>query len=183
MTRGFGGRIHPRHVRPIHNSSQTDDRGNQFQRPQHSSQSSWQQQSSFRPPAPRGRGSRASEEDMGIIPGNFIAYSVVKTRATLQEHARSPFRSKKRLPKQNPDRISRSRFYILLCATLPIHQNTWVINLQLLLLRQVIHKLPIPASTTTTIATYSYPKPAARRAPACLTTARLQGGVRSSYSQ
>jgi hypothetical protein len=38
----------------------------------------------------------ASEEDMGINPGNSIAYSVVKTRATLQEHARSPFRSKKR---------------------------------------------------------------------------------------
>jgi hypothetical protein len=30
MTRGFGGRIHPRHVRSIHNSSQSDDRGSQF---------------------------------------------------------------------------------------------------------------------------------------------------------
>jgi hypothetical protein len=88
----------------------------------------------------------ASEEDMEISPGNFIAYSVVKTRATLQEHARSPFRSKKRSPKQKPGRISRSRFYILLRATLPIYQNTWVINLQLLLLRQVIHKLPSPSS-------------------------------------
>jgi hypothetical protein len=88
----------------------------------------------------------ASEEDMGISPGNSIAYSVVKTRATLQEHARSPFRSKKRLPKQKCGRISRSRFYILLRATLPIYQNTWVINLQLLLLRQVIHKLPSPSS-------------------------------------
>jgi hypothetical protein len=27
MTRGFGGRIHRRHVRSIHNSSQSDDRG------------------------------------------------------------------------------------------------------------------------------------------------------------
>jgi hypothetical protein len=79
---------------------------------------------------------------MGINPGNSIAYSVVKTRATLQEHVRSPFRSKKRLPKQKHDRISRSRFYILLRATLPTYQNTWVINLQLLLFRQVIHKLP-----------------------------------------
>jgi hypothetical protein len=56
MTRSFEGRIHPRHVRSIHNSSQSDDRGSQLQRPQHSSQSSGQQQSSFRPPAPRGRG-------------------------------------------------------------------------------------------------------------------------------
>jgi hypothetical protein len=39
----------------------------------------------------------ASEEDMGISPGNSIAYSVVKTKATLQEHDRSPFRSKKEI--------------------------------------------------------------------------------------
>jgi hypothetical protein len=88
----------------------------------------------------------ASKEDMGINPESSIAYSVVKTRATLQEHARSPLRSKRRLPKQKRDRISRSRSYILLRATLPIYQNTWVINLQLLLLRQVIHKLPGPSS-------------------------------------
>jgi hypothetical protein len=65
---------------------------------------------------------------MGISPGNSISYSVVKTRATLPEHARSPFRSKKRLPNQKPGRISRSRFYILLRATLPIYQNTWESN-------------------------------------------------------
>jgi hypothetical protein len=88
----------------------------------------------------------ASEEDMGINPGNSIAYSMVKTRATLQEHVRSPFRRKKRLPKQKRDRISRSRFYILLRATLSIYQNTWVINQQLRLLRQVIHKLHGPSS-------------------------------------
>jgi hypothetical protein len=58
MTRGFGGRIHPRHVKSIHSSSQNNDKGSQFQRPQHSSQSSGQQQSSFRPPAPRDRGGR-----------------------------------------------------------------------------------------------------------------------------
>jgi hypothetical protein len=33
----------------------------------------------------------ASKEDMGISPGKFIAYSVVKTRATLQECAKSLF--------------------------------------------------------------------------------------------
>jgi hypothetical protein len=32
----------------------------------------------------------ASEEDMEISPGKFIAYSVVRTKATLQEPARSP---------------------------------------------------------------------------------------------
>jgi hypothetical protein len=121
MTRGFGGKIHPRHVRPIHNSSQSDDRGSQFQRPQHSSQSSGQQKALSGHQLQGAEAAGASEEDMGIIPGNSIAYFVVKTRATLQEHARSLFRSKKRLPKQKRDRISRSRFYILLRATLPIY--------------------------------------------------------------
>jgi hypothetical protein len=68
MSRGFGGRIHPRHVRSIHSSSQNDDKGNQLQRPQHTSQSSGQQQSSFRPPAPRGRGSRGFRGRYGDPP-------------------------------------------------------------------------------------------------------------------
>jgi hypothetical protein len=33
----------------------------------------------------------ASEEDMGISPEKFIAYSVVRTKATLQKPARSLF--------------------------------------------------------------------------------------------
>jgi hypothetical protein len=33
----------------------------------------------------------ASEEDIGISPGKFIAYSVVRTRATLQECAKPLF--------------------------------------------------------------------------------------------
>jgi hypothetical protein len=57
MTRGFGGRIHLRHVRSIH-STQSDDKGSQQQRPQYSSQASGQQQRYFRSPAPRGRGAR-----------------------------------------------------------------------------------------------------------------------------
>jgi hypothetical protein len=39
MTRGFGGRIHPRHVWLIHCSSQNDDKGSQPQRSQYTSQS------------------------------------------------------------------------------------------------------------------------------------------------
>jgi hypothetical protein len=64
MTRGFRGRIHPRHVRSIHNSSQNDDKGSQLQRPQPSRQ----QQSSFRPPALRGRGARGFEGRYGDQP-------------------------------------------------------------------------------------------------------------------
>jgi hypothetical protein len=57
IARGFGGRIHPRHVRSIH-STQNDDTGSQHQRPQYSSKASGQQQSYPRPPALRGRGAR-----------------------------------------------------------------------------------------------------------------------------
>jgi hypothetical protein len=119
---------------------------------------------------------------MGISPGKSIAYSMVKTRATLQEHARLPFRNKKRLPKQKPDRISRSRFYILLRATLHTRicgQSTC----NFCCFGKPFTSFLALASTATTIATCSYPKPAARRAPAPPTATRLQGGVRSLYSQ
>jgi hypothetical protein len=59
MTRGFGGSLHPRHVRTIHNPSSSKDRGNHTQGHQHSFQSLGTQQNSFRPSAPRGRGGRS----------------------------------------------------------------------------------------------------------------------------
>jgi hypothetical protein len=37
MTRGFGGRFHPRHVRTIHNPDANDDRPNNPQSSQHNS--------------------------------------------------------------------------------------------------------------------------------------------------
>jgi hypothetical protein len=142
MTRGFGGRIHPRHVRSIHSSSQNDDKGSQPQRSLYTSQSSGQQQNSFRPPALRAEAPGASEEDMEINPRRFIAYSVVRTRATLQECAKSPFRSKRRSRRPKLGRISRSRSCTLLRAILPTYESMWAIILQLLLLRLAIHRLP-----------------------------------------
>jgi hypothetical protein len=56
MTRGFGGRLHLRHVRAIHNPSQSKDKNNYNQGQHRNSQSTGMQQNSFRPPAPRGRG-------------------------------------------------------------------------------------------------------------------------------
>jgi hypothetical protein len=67
MTRGFRGRIHPRHVRSIH-STQSDDKGSRQQRPQYSSQASGQQQSYLQPPAPRGRGARGFRGRCGDQP-------------------------------------------------------------------------------------------------------------------
>jgi hypothetical protein len=60
----------------------------------------------------------ALEEDTEISPDDYIAYSAVKTRATPQEHAKSQFRSKRRLPKLRHGRISQSRSYILHPATI-----------------------------------------------------------------
>jgi hypothetical protein len=69
----------------------------------------------------------ASKEDMGISPGRFIAYSVVRTRSILQECAKSPFRSRRRSQKPKLGRISRSRSCTLLHDTLPTYQNMWAI--------------------------------------------------------
>jgi hypothetical protein len=66
----------------------------------------------------------ASEEDTEISPEDCFACSAAKIKATPQEHAKSQFRNKKRLPKLRHDRISRSKFYILLHVILPMSQNT-----------------------------------------------------------
>jgi hypothetical protein len=41
----------------------------------------------------------ALEEDMGISPGRYTAYFVVKTRAILQERAKSPSKSRRKSQK------------------------------------------------------------------------------------
>jgi hypothetical protein len=88
MTRGFGGRIHPRHVRSIHNSTQSDDKGSQSQRSQYTSQSLGQQQSSFRPPAPRGKGARGFGGRFGDQPRKiyFLFYGEDKGHTTRMCH-------------------------------------------------------------------------------------------------
>jgi hypothetical protein len=84
----------------------------------------------------------ASKEDMGTSPGRFTAYFVVKTRATIQERVKSPFKSKRKLqkPKPKPRKISQSRSCTLLRVIHPTYQNMWVIIPQLLLLRPVSRK-------------------------------------------
>jgi hypothetical protein len=96
MTRGFGGRFHPRHVRSIHNSAQSDDRGSQQQRPQHSSQASAQQQSSFRRQRQGAEAPGASGEGLETSQEKYIAYSVVKTRAILPGCAMLPSKSRRK---------------------------------------------------------------------------------------
>jgi hypothetical protein len=65
---------------------------------------------------------------------------VVNIRATIQERAKSPSKSKNKLQKPKPEKVNRSRFCTLLCVIHPIYQNMWVIIPQLLLLRLVSRK-------------------------------------------
>jgi hypothetical protein len=58
-----------------------------------------------------------------INPGNCTAFSMARTRATQQGRARLQSRSKRKLLKPRLGRVSRSRFSILLRATLHTSQN------------------------------------------------------------
>jgi hypothetical protein len=68
-------------------------------------------------------GAEALEEDMEISPGNCFVCSATKTKGIPQERARLRFKCRNRLPKLKHDRISQSRFYIPLHATLPTSQS------------------------------------------------------------
>jgi hypothetical protein len=83
----------------------------------------------------------ASEEDMGINPGRSTAYFMVKTRAILQECAKSPSKSRRKSHKPKLGKVNRSRSCTLLRVIHPTYQNMWVIVLQLRLLRLVSHRL------------------------------------------
>jgi hypothetical protein len=83
MTRGFGGRDHPRHIRLIHNSTQSDDKGSQPQRSQYTSQSSGNSKAPSGHQLQGAKAPWASEEGLGISLERFIAYSMVRTRAIL----------------------------------------------------------------------------------------------------
>ena len=120
---------------------------------------------------------------MGTSPGRFTAYFVVKTRAIIQERAKSPSKSKKRSQKPKPGKVNQSRSCTLLRVTHPTYQNMWVIILQLLLLRLVSHRLlghsfHLRHHYNLPIHEESSQKEANRPS-----AARFQGGIRSSHSQ
>jgi hypothetical protein len=122
MIRGFRGRLHPRHVRSIHNTNANDDRANNAQSSQHNSQSLGMQQTSYRPPAPRGRGGRSFGGRYGIQPRKLFCLFCGEDKGHTTRTCQVT------ILKSKHNRFSRS---------------TWAINsLQPLLLRQVILKLP-----------------------------------------
>lgn len=143
MARGFGGWLHPRHVRTIYNPNTNDDRANNTQSSQQSSQSSGIQQTSYRPPAPRGRGGRSFRGMHGNQPMRRSAYSVRKITDTQQGCANSRSRSRRKLLKPKHSITSQSRSCILLHAILHISLSMWAINnLRRPLLRRVTPKPP-----------------------------------------
>jgi hypothetical protein len=109
---------------------------------QQSSQSSGMKQTSYRPPAPRGRGGEASEEGLVLNLGDCSTYSMGRIRDTQQGHAKSRSKSKRRSLKPKCGRISRSRSCTLLHAICHTSLNMWAIsNPRRRLLRQAILKL------------------------------------------
>jgi hypothetical protein len=107
----------------------------------------------------------ASEEDMGISPEKSIAYSVVRTRATLQERARSLFWSKKRLSKQ---KLGESAELGFTYCFVPLSLHTRICGqptCSICCFGKPFTSFLALAPTAITTATYLFPKPAARRAP------------------
>jgi hypothetical protein len=100
MTRGFRGRLHPKHIRTMNNPNANDDRANNVHSSHHISQSSGMQQTSYRPPTPRGRGGEALAEEGTVISlENCSAFSVARTRDTQRGRAKSRSKIKRKLLK------------------------------------------------------------------------------------
>jgi hypothetical protein len=125
ITRGFGGRLHPRHVRTIHNPNANNDRANNAQSSQHNSQSSGMQQASYRPLAPRGIGERSFGGGRYVIePRKLFCLFCGEDKGTQRGRVKSRSKSRRKLLKPKHYRVSRSRSCIPLRATLRIFQST-----------------------------------------------------------
>ena len=143
MTRGFEGRFHPRHVRSIHNSSSSDDKGNHTQRQQHSSQSSGTQQSSFRPPAPRGRGGRSFGGRFNTQPRRLFCLFCGEDKGHTTRTCQVMIQKQKEIAEAEARQNQPKQVLHTASATLRISRSMWAINsLRLLLLQQVTLKLP-----------------------------------------
>jgi hypothetical protein len=146
MTRSFGGRLHPRHVKTINNPSQSEDRGNHNQGHQHSSQSTGTQQSSFRPPAPRGRGGRSFGGRFNSQPRRLFFLFYGEDKGHTIRTCQVTIQKQKEIAEAEEWQNSRSKSYILLRVIPHTFQSMWAINshfhnLQFQWLRQVTLQL------------------------------------------
>jgi hypothetical protein len=171
MTRGFGGRIHPRHVRSIHSSSQNDDKGSQLQRPQHTSHSLGHHQSSIRPPAPKGRGSRGFGGRYGDQPRKiyYLFYGVDKGHTT--RTCQITIMKQKRDCRSRSSAESTEASFTYYFVPLSLHTRICgKSTCSFYCFSKPFTSFLSSAPTATTTATYLFQKPSARRAPALLTT-------------
>jgi predicted phosphodiesterase len=124
MTRGFGERLHLRHVRSIHNSNANDERKNNAQSNHHSfSRRACNRLLTGHQHREAEEEEASVEEGLLINPGSCIAFSIARTRATQQGRARLQSRSKRKLLKPRRGRVSQSKSSILLRVILHASQN------------------------------------------------------------
>jgi hypothetical protein len=165
MTRGFGGRIHPRHVRSIHNSTQSDDRGSQLQRSQYTSQSSGHQQSSSRSPAPRGRGARGIGGRYGDQPRKIYCLFCREDKGHTTRMCQITIQKQKEI------------------AEAEAQQKSTEVGSAYCFMSLNRSRFLATASTSAATTTCLFTRSAARREPSFPSAARSQGGIRSSHSQ
>jgi hypothetical protein len=125
MTRGFGGRIHPRHIRTIHNPNANDDKAIILRAVStaHSLRACNKLLTDHQPREAE-EGEALAEEGTIINPGNCSACSVEMIRDTQRGRAKSRSKSRKKLLKSKHNRVSRSRSCILLRDALCIFRST-----------------------------------------------------------
>jgi hypothetical protein len=171
MTRGSGGRIHPRHVRSIHSSSQNDDKGSQLQRPQHTSQSSGQQQSSFRPPAPRGRDGSGFGRRYGDQPRKIYCLFCGEDKGHTNKNVPNHYSEAKGDCRNRSSAESAEAGFTHCFVPLSLHTRICGQSIcSFCCFAKPFTSFLASAPTATTTATYLFPKSAARRAPALPTT-------------
>jgi hypothetical protein len=170
MTRGFGGRIHPRHVRSIHSSSQNDDKGSQLQRPQHTSQSSGQQHTSFRPPVPRERQHVLRRKIWGSALENLLLI-LWRGQGPYYKNVPDHYSDAKRDCRSRSSVESVEAGFTYCFVLLSLHTRICgKPTCSFCSFGKPFTTFLASAPTATTTAAYLFPKPAARRAPTLPTT-------------
>jgi hypothetical protein len=143
-------------------ASQNDDKGGQFQKPHHSSQSLGQQQSSFRPLAPRGQGGRGFRGRYGDQPRKIYCLFYGEGKGHTTRTCQITIQKQKEIAEAG-----------LTYCFVPLSLHTRVCGqstCSFCCFDKPFTSFLALAPTATTIATYLYSKPAARRASTPTTT-------------
>jgi hypothetical protein len=175
MTRSFGGRLHPRHVRSNHNSNAKDERANNAQNSHHSSQSSSMPQTSFRPLASRGRGGRSfSGGRFGNQPRKLYCLFCGEDKGHTTRTCQITIQKQKKTAEAE---ASPPHCFVILSIHPRIHRE--LVTYGFYRFGKSFPSFLASFATTTTAGSQL----ATRRAQSYSATARPSGGVRSLHSQ